>query len=170
MSQRRARGTLPQLSSFSALARLDVGSCRRWRSRRLIAASLARILDAMVRRLTTNLPPRVLSHACVKPGKLKVGGLPSPTAFSSPDRVTTELDHAGLIGMQFQVEPAEPLPQLFQEPLCVRLVLEADHEVVRVAHDDHVAVRPCLSPLTGSRAHGQSQLPLSAPQWRHLNA
>jgi len=64
-------------------------------------------------------------------------------------REPAELQDAGLIGVQLQVEPAEPLPQVLQEPLCVGLVLEADHKVVRVPHDDHVTIRPCPSPLVG---------------------
>ncbi len=49
--------------------------------------------------------------------------------------------------MQFQVERAESLPQFFQEPNGIRLVLEADHEVVRVTHNDYVTLRPRLPPL-----------------------
>ena len=63
------------------------------------------------------------------------------TAFSSLRRKPSELDHPCFPGMQFQVELAESLPQVFQEPPGVRFMLEADHEVIRITHDDHIAVR-----------------------------
>ncbi len=61
----------------------------------------------------------------------------------------SELDHARFLGMQFQVELAESLPQLFQEPPGILFMLETDHEVIRVTYDDHIAARLRLSPLVG---------------------
>ena len=52
--------------------------------------------------------------------------------------------------MQFQTELPKTLGKFGQEPFGIRLALEANHDVVRVPHDDHIAMRllstPCLSP------------------------
>src|SRR5262245_45488737 len=65
--------------------------------------------------------------------------------------VPPELDQPRLLGLQLQPELHEPLAQLGEEPLRIRTMLEAHDEVVRIAHDDHVAARlsapPSLDPL-----------------------
>ena len=49
--------------------------------------------------------------------------------------------------MQRQAELRQPLPQIAEEPLGIRLPLEADDGVVGVADDDHLAVALALAPL-----------------------
>lgn len=62
-------------------------------------------------------------------------------------RIAPELDESRLVGVQFQLELAQPLPQVLKELPPVFLVLEAHHEVIGVAHDrDFSACHP-LSPL-----------------------
>ncbi len=51
--------------------------------------------------------------------------------------------------MQFESELAETLPQFFQESLGIRAVLEANHEVVSVAHQDHVPSSVSPTPVVG---------------------
>ena len=51
--------------------------------------------------------------------------------------------------MQLQPETREPLVKVAQEPPRIVLVLEADDEVVREPHDDHVTVRPRVPPPVG---------------------
>jgi hypothetical protein len=52
--------------------------------------------------------------------------------------------------MQFQAELPKPLGEFCQKLLGIRFTLEPNHDVVRVSHDDHIAVRllstTCLSP------------------------
>jgi hypothetical protein len=53
----------------------------------------------------------------------------------------------GFVRVQFQPEPPESFVKVPKEPRCIEVVLEAQHEVVSVAHDDHVTARRPLSPL-----------------------
>ncbi len=53
-------------------------------------------------------------------------------------REAPELDQAGLLGMELEIEAGQTSAQLLQAPLRLWPVLEPDDEVVGVAHDDHV--------------------------------
>ncbi len=48
--------------------------------------------------------------------------------------------------MQLQPELGEARPEFLQTRLSLVLVLEADHEIVRVAHDDHISAAAVLPP------------------------
>ena len=78
----------------------------------------------------------------------KVKRLRFPQTPRGPVRggVPPELDQPSLLGVQFQSELREPLAKLGKEPPRVTLVFEADDEVVRPAHDDHVAAPMAVSP------------------------
>src|SRR3954454_17220685 len=56
---------------------------------------------------------------------------------------------AGLVRMQRQRELPQPLAHRVPEAPGVSLALEADHDVVRVADDDHVARGLASSPARG---------------------
>lgn len=66
------------------------------------------------------------------------------------DRIRSELQKARLFGVQFEMELPKPLGEFRPEPFSIRLLLESDHDVVGVPHDDYIAVRllstPCLDP------------------------
>ena len=62
-----------------------------------------------------------------------------------------ELDQACLIGVQFQAELVEAIPQVFVELLGIRTVFEAQHNVVGESHHDNVTVRMSPSPLIGPK-------------------
>src|SRR5881409_3070151 len=66
--------------------------------------------------------------------------LPLPGPPPVLGREWPEFQQSGLLGVQLQPEPREPLTQLGQEPLSVRPVLKPHDEVVRIAHDGHIAV------------------------------
>ena len=72
----------------------------------------------------------------------------APLPVSSRER--SELQKPRFVGMQFQAELPKPLGEFRQKLLGIRFTLEANHDVVRVPHDDHIAERllstPCLSP------------------------
>ena len=72
-----------------------------------------------------------------------------PAVCPTLGRRAAKLDHPRLLSMQFQFEPPESLPQFAQETISVRLVPEANHEVIGVADDDHLPPRLPLSPLLG---------------------
>jgi hypothetical protein len=66
--------------------------------------------------------------------------------FTSPGGVSPELDQPGFVGMQFQPELRKPLTKIGQEPLRILRILEADGEIVREAHDNHVPARVAAPP------------------------
>jgi hypothetical protein len=74
-------------------------------------------------------------------------GLRKPAVLSVPDGEPPELDQPRLLIRQLQAEVREPLAKIREEPLGVVTMLEAHHEVVRVAHDDHLAARLPTPPL-----------------------
>src|ERR1700693_483902 len=61
-------------------------------------------------------------------------------------RVAAELNQAGLVRMERQRECLEPLTHRIEETSCVVLMLEAGHQIISVAHDDHVALGLLPSP------------------------
>src|SRR6478735_10398097 len=65
--------------------------------------------------------------------------LAEPAPLAALCRKTSELDQPGLLRMQRQGKLPQPITHLIQEALGIALVLEADDEVVCVAHDDHIA-------------------------------
>jgi hypothetical protein len=98
----------------------------------------------MVCRTRVNHPSCVLPQICVKPKKSTV---PQPPRRSLLGREAAELDQTGLVGVQRQAELRQPLPQIAEKPLGIRLPLEADDGVVGVADDNHLAGRQALAPL-----------------------
>src|ERR1700730_15866609 len=79
--------------------------------------------------------------------KVECLGLPLSTPLSIVRCMEAELDDARFLGMQFQFELGESLRQLLVEPLGVRLVLKAHHEVISPTDDNHVAFGFCLTPV-----------------------
>ena len=60
--------------------------------------------------------------------------------------------------MQRQRKLPQPLAHLVQEALGVGMVLEADDEVVGIAHDDHIARGLVPSPALGPEVEGVVQV------------
>ena len=94
-----------------------------------------------------NHPCRVFPQECVNPRKLKVSGFPSPrrrrcSAASRPNSIRRVLS-----GCSAQSVGCEAGPQLGQEPLGIHPMLKTHDEIIGIAHDHHVALRLCLSPL-----------------------
>src|SRR5712691_9343490 len=81
----------------------------------------------------------------------KVEGLrlAEPSCPAVLHRPASELDEPRLLGMQRQRKLLQPLAHLVKEAPGVALMLEADDEVVGVAHNDHVARGLALSPALG---------------------
>ena len=61
--------------------------------------------------------------------------------FASGRNVATKLDQASLLGMKIQTELLESLSKCLRAGSCVRLMLKANHEVIRLAnpHPSHEA-------------------------------
>jgi hypothetical protein len=72
------------------------------------------------------------------------------TSLATLGRIASELDQARLVGVQFEVETFQARLEGGQEAFRFVAVLEAEHEVVDIAHDDHIATRvstpPCVYP------------------------
>jgi hypothetical protein len=60
-----------------------------------------------------------------------------------------ELDQAGLLGIQLQVEPGKTLHQVLLEPLGVGAILKTDNDVVGETHDDQITVSLPVPPVPG---------------------
>jgi len=87
-------------------------------------------------------------------------------ALSAPGRrMATELDQAGFVRMERQCELREPLAHGIEKATCVALVLEADHQVIGVAHDDHVAGGIAPSPAFRPQVEDVMQVDIGK-QWR----
>src|ERR1700677_1055892 len=65
-----------------------------------------------------------------------------PVLFGIPP----ELDPARLFRVQFQSELPQPFSQALAKTICVRIPLETEDDVVRIAEDDHLASRTLLAP------------------------
>src|ERR1700720_4702900 len=120
----------------------------RRRSSSLILLSVARMRSRRVVLLTRNCPRLLRSQMKVKPRKLKVSGFPSPRRAWFR-RKAAELDQAGLVRIEWQQELLEPLAHIVPEAPGVRLVLEADDNVISIPHEDHVARGLVPSPALG---------------------
>src|SRR2546425_858113 len=135
--------------------RAQIGShCRE----RLVQASPELGLDRLELRLPS-LAHRLSQHREPSPPRLpaamreaeKVEGLRLPVA-SPPSvvrREAAELDQARLVGMQRQPELREPLAQLGEELRGLLPMFESPDEVIRKAHDHHIAARLLLPPPLG---------------------
>ena len=58
-----------------------------------------------------------------------------------------KLDEAGLFRVKFEGERGQPVLQVAQEPFCIPLVLEPDHEIIGIAHDERVTTGDPGAPL-----------------------
>src|SRR6202021_2263893 len=95
-------------------------------------------------------PPTTV--ALTDEGKAKKGeGLrfSDPPMSASFRRKAAELDQAGLVRIERQRELLEPLAHIVPETPGVSLVLEADDNVISIAHENHVARGLVPSPALG---------------------
>jgi hypothetical protein len=60
--------------------------------------------------------------------------------------VAPELDQLRLVRLQLQAKPRQPIAQLAEELLRLVPVLEPHDEVVREAHNHHIALRSLVPP------------------------
>lgn len=103
--------------------------------------------------------PRLRPAADVRQAEV-VEGLRLPESLRLPSRgsVPAELDQARLLGVQLQREFPESIPEALEESLGIRLVLEANNEVIRPAGDDDVSPRVLLPPLLDPQVEGVRRL------------
>src|SRR6266478_2301294 len=75
--------------------------------------------------------------------------LAEPAPLAVRRRMTAELDEPGFVRMERQREFRKPRAHRLEEPTCVGLMLETDHQIIGIAHDDHVAGGLAPSPALG---------------------
>jgi hypothetical protein len=63
-----------------------------------------------------------------------------------------------LVWMEFQPELRQPFPKVFQKTLYFRSVLEAQGEIIRMTHGDHVSVCALFAPLVQPEIEGVMQV------------
>ena len=104
--------------------------------------------SARVLRWSWKAPRRDLPQMNMNPRNVKVSGLPSPRRWRRR-RIAAELQQAGLLPMKLERELLEPLSHRVPEAPRIGFVLEADDDIVGIAHDDDVAGGFSPSPLLG---------------------
>ena len=86
----------------------------------------------------------------VKPKNVKVSRLSKPAQLAIVRSEAAELNQAGLVRVERQCKFLKPVTHRIKEATCVALMLKADHQIVGISHDDHVAPglppSPALSP------------------------
>ncbi len=124
------------------------GRCIRLRSFTLIAWSVARIRFAIGMRWMVNQPCFVvLAHLCVKPRKSNVSGRLSPRRARCSIAKRPNSIRRVFSFVQLQAELGEALPGVLPDtPLPRSRCSKADHEVIRIAHDDHIAAAAVVPP------------------------
>jgi hypothetical protein len=92
-----------------------------------------------------------------------------PAVLPSLDRIAAELQQPGLFPMKFERELLEPLSHRVPEPARFGFVLEADDQIVSVAHDDHVACDFAPPPLLRPQVEDVVQVDVGQ-HWRDHRA
>ena len=77
----------------------------------------------------------------MRPRKSKVSGLPTPALAPVQIREPAKLHEAGLVLVEAETEPGQPLPNVAEVPLRIPLVLEPDNDIVGVTDDDRFPLR-----------------------------
>src|SRR5712671_2379190 len=79
--------------------------------------------------------------------------------------MATKLDQAGLVRMERQRELLKPHTHCIEEATGVVLMLEAGHQIIGIAHDNHVADSLVPSPALGPQIEDIVQVDVGK-QWR----
>src|SRR5260370_26351809 len=85
--------------------------------------------------------------------------------------MATKLDTAGLVRVERQRELLKPHTHCIEEATGVVLMLETGHQIIGIAHDNHVAGSLVPSPALGPQVEDVVQVDVGK-QWRRhsLNA
>src|SRR5690606_30028049 len=73
-------------------------------------------------------------------------------------REAAKPDQSGLVRIELQRELLQPLPHHSPETARVSLILKADHDIVRITHDNHIACSLASSPTFGPQVEGVVQV------------
>ena len=79
--------------------------------------------------------------------------------------MATKLDQAGLVRVERQRELLKPHTHCIEEATGVVLMLEAGHQIIGIAHDNHVAGSLVPSPALAPQVEDVVQVDVGK-QWR----
>src|SRR5260370_17034432 len=117
--------------------------------------------------LKQEVPARCFSEDERKPQKVEGLRFAEPAPLVIDRREATKLNQAGLVRMERQHELLKPCTHRIEETTSVALVLEADHHVIGIAHDDHVASGLALSPALGPQVQNVMQVDIAEERRNH---
>ena len=130
----------------------------------LISRSLARKRSRRDFRRSWKRPFRERPQMWVKPRKLNVSGLPRPRPLRFVAAWRPNSIRRVLSGCRCNAKSARRSRQSVQEPLGIVPVLEADDNIIGIAHDDHVAGGVASSPAFGPQIEDVVQIDVRQ-QW-----
>jgi hypothetical protein len=90
-----------------------------------------------------------------------------PALLASGGRMAAELNLAGLVRMERQREDLEPITHRVEKATSGALVLEAGHQIIGIAHDDHVALGLLPSPASGPEVEDVVQVDVGKARRDH---
>jgi CheY-like chemotaxis protein len=134
---------IPDLNGFQVLARLKADE--RLHEIPVIMISGLQETDSVIRCIEAGAE----DYLAADEGEAQeVEGLrfAEPAPGASGRRMAAELEQAGLVRMERQRELLQPRTHRVSEAVSVRLVLEADDDIISIADDDHVACGLAPSP------------------------
>ncbi len=67
-------------------------------------------------------------------------------SFTAFARIATELNQTRLPFVQLQAKLGEPRVEIFQARFRLTVVLKANHKIIRIAHNDHIAAAAVFPP------------------------
>ncbi len=87
-----------------------------------------------------------------EPQKIEGFRFTEPSPLAPGRRTAAKLDQAGLVRMERQCKLLEPRTHRIEKAMGIALMLEAKHQIVGIAHDNHVASGLVPSPAFGPLA------------------
>src|SRR6267142_407095 len=103
----------------------------------------------------------------VKPKNAKVSGFPSPRSLRSFAAKRPNSIKRVLSGWERQCKFPEPVMHRIKEATCVALMLKADHQIVGISHDDHVAPGLLPSPALSPKVEAVMQVDIGEDRRNH---
>src|SRR5947209_17451372 len=103
----------------------------------------------------------------VKPKNVKVSGFPSPRSLRSFAAKRPNSIKRVLSRVERQCKFLKPVTHRIKEATCVALMLKADHQIVGISHDDHVAPGLPPSPALGPKIEAVMQVDIGEDRRNH---
>ena len=99
--------------------------------------------------LEQKFAPAAVAADMGEPQEIESFRFTKPAPFAVRRSIAAELDQAGLVWMELQSELLEPRSHRIEKTASVVLMLETQHQIIGIAHDNHVAGSLAPSPAFG---------------------